>query len=29
MKKATGSFQVAARFMLSSTEPIWLAPSPK
>ena len=29
MKNATGSFHAAARFMLSSTDPIWLAPSPK
>ncbi len=29
MKNATGSFHVEARFMDSSTEPIWLDPSPK
>ncbi len=29
MKKQTGSFQVAARFIDSRIEPIWLAPSPK
>jgi hypothetical protein len=29
MKNMTGSFHAAARFMDSSTEPIWLAPSPK
>ena len=29
MKKQTGSFHAAARFIDSRTEPIWLAPSPK
>lgn len=29
MKKQTGSFQAAARFIVSSTEPMLTAPSPK
>ena len=29
MKKASGSFHAAARFMVSSTEPMFTAPSPK
>ena len=29
MKKQTGSFQAAARFIVSSTEPMFVAPSPK
>ena len=29
MKKQTGSFHAAARFIVSSTEPMFVAPSPK
>ena len=29
MKKQTGSFQAAARLIVSSTEPMLTAPSPK